>query len=424
MLKSALFISALLGLLISPAGAINPVSETDTLWIDTISAHSGQKVILGVYFSNAEKITGIDAPLAYFYPDLIVDSVSFAGSRAEGRLTTLGIIDSALAQVHIGALEFTLDDTYIDSGRGLLARLFVTIPDGYPQRMIYFDTTTVNTELTFVLYTNEWFTPNFNRGHINNTFAPALNDSIWFDNVETRAGENFEVTVYGLTEIGLSKIVLPFTYTSDNLFIDSISIADTRSQNAANLSTLIDNNLKQALLSIDFFDTQLLPPGTGPLAKIYFSCVTTGTTPFVVLDTMMASDLEMLVHLGPIYDYVKAYPAFSTGSIIIDMTTDINNESTTALPGTLYLAQNYPNPFNPTTTFRFGLPQQSKVYLEVFNILGQRIRILHSGIMPAGEQEIVFDGKNDQGHAISSGIYFYRLKADDKTLIRKMLLVK
>ncbi|MFH1700039.1 MAG: T9SS type A sorting domain-containing protein [Candidatus Zixiibacteriota bacterium] len=424
MLKSTIFISAILIILVSPVWAVNPISDTDTLWIDTISTHSGQKAILGVYFSNAENITGIDAPLVYFYPDLIVDSVSFAGSRTEGRLTTLGIIDPSLARIHIGALELTQDDSFIDPGRGLLARIFVTVPNGYPQRMIYFDTTTVNTELTFVLSTNEWFTPNFNRGYISNAFAPALNDSIWFDNVETKAGDDFEVIIYGLTEIDLSKIVLPFAYPSDNLFIDSISIVETRSQNAANANIIIDNNLKQAMLSLDFYSTQLLPPGIGPLAKIYFSSVTTGTTPFVVLDTTMTPGAEMLTQLGPIYDYVKAYPALGTGSILIDMTTDADDKSAKALPGTLYLSQNYPNPFNPTTTIQFGLPEQLMVSLEVFNVLGQRIKTLHSGIMPAGEKEITFDGKNEQGHSLSSGIYFYRLKTNDKTLIRKMVMIK
>lgn len=423
-MKSTFIISAFIVLLISPVEAVNPVSETDTLWIDTISTHSGQEVVLGVYFSNTDTLTGIDAPLTYFYPDLIADSISFEGSRAEGKLTTIGIIDTALAQVHLGALELGQNDTFIDPGKGLLARLYFTIPDGYPQRMIYLDTMTLQTELTFVLISNEWFTPNFNRGYINNTYSPALKDSIWFDDAETQAGDTFTVNINGFTEIGLSEVVIPFTYPSDNLFIDSISIVDTRSKNAANVNALIDNNLKQAILSLNFFDTQLLMPGAGPLAKIYFSSVTTGITPFVVLDTLMASDLEMLVRLGPIYDYVKAYPEFSAGTVTIDMTTDIDDESTIAIPNTFYLDQNYPNPFNPITTIRFGLPQQTEVVLEVFNVMGQKIKTLHSGIMTAGEKEIVFDGKNSQGNDISSGIYFYRLKTENKTLIRKMILLK
>lgn len=78
---------------------------------------------------------------------------------------------------------------------------------------------------------------------------------------------------------------------------------------------------------------------------------------------------------------------------------------TEALPAIYSLAQNYPNPFNPSTTIRFALPHDSKVRLQVFNVLGQRVAELVNREMKAGNQEVVWDSK------AASGIYFYRLEA-------------
>lgn len=88
------------------------------------------------------------------------------------------------------------------------------------------------------------------------------------------------------------------------------------------------------------------------------------------------------------------------------------------------LFQNYPNPFNPVTKISFYVDQPGKVNLEIFNILGQRVKVLVNGERNVGLYEINWDATNDVGHKVPSGIYFYRLKAGQKTAIRKMMLLK
>jgi hypothetical protein len=88
------------------------------------------------------------------------------------------------------------------------------------------------------------------------------------------------------------------------------------------------------------------------------------------------------------------------------------------------LEQNYPNPFNPVTTITFTLPRQEKVELEVYNLLGKKVRVLLQEQMIAGSHLVQWDGRNDAGESLGSGIYFYRLKAGDFVQTRRMLLLK
>lgn len=96
----------------------------------------------------------------------------------------------------------------------------------------------------------------------------------------------------------------------------------------------------------------------------------------------------------------------------------------TVLPEAFSLDQNYPNPFNPNTMIRFSLPQDCWVKLEVYNLLGQKVKTLVDQMLLAGTKEVVWDGKNQAGALVSSGIYFYRIQTKDFTDIKKMVLVK
>ena len=94
-------------------------------------------------------------------------------------------------------------------------------------------------------------------------------------------------------------------------------------------------------------------------------------------------------------------------------------------PAVFSLADNYPNPFNPTTTLQYALPQAADVALTVYNVLGQPVRTLVAERQNAGRYTVEWDATNDQGHRLSSGLYFYRLQAGGDFLeVKKMLLLK
>lgn len=88
------------------------------------------------------------------------------------------------------------------------------------------------------------------------------------------------------------------------------------------------------------------------------------------------------------------------------------------------LDQNYPNPFNPSTIIGYSLGKRSHVLLEVYNVLGQKIRVLTSGQRNAGRYEVVWDGLDATGQEVGSGIYMYRLQAGAFSEVRTMLLLR
>ncbi len=91
---------------------------------------------------------------------------------------------------------------------------------------------------------------------------------------------------------------------------------------------------------------------------------------------------------------------------------------------TMQLHQNIPNPFNPETTIGFELPKRKKVSLQIFNAKGQLVKTLLAREKEAGNHQVKWDGTSISGQEATSGIFFYRLKAGEQTVIRKMLLLK
>jgi hypothetical protein len=97
---------------------------------------------------------------------------------------------------------------------------------------------------------------------------------------------------------------------------------------------------------------------------------------------------------------------------------------TPSLPLNYILYQNYPNPFNPATTVRFQVPQTSNVTVDIYNMLGQKIRTLFQSQVQRGNYSVSWDGRNDAGVQMSSGTYIYRMTAGAFVQAKKMVLMK
>ena len=104
--------------------------------------------------------------------------------------------------------------------------------------------------------------------------------------------------------------------------------------------------------------------------------------------------------------------------------TDVEQDKAASLPTSLALIGNYPNPFNPSTNIVFELPRQTRVSVDIYNISGALVRRVLENSMPAGRHTVSWDGVDQYGAQVSSGVYLVQLKAGDNLLVRKVLLMR
>jgi len=108
--------------------------------------------------------------------------------------------------------------------------------------------------------------------------------------------------------------------------------------------------------------------------------------------------------------------------------TDVRNINQGVIPKDYSLAQNYPNPFNANTQITFALPKSGNTILEIYNVLGQKVSTLLNEYLTAGTKTVNWDGRDDRGTGVPSGIYFYRLTSkngpDQFIQTKKMMVIK
>lgn len=114
---------------------------------------------------------------------------------------------------------------------------------------------------------------------------------------------------------------------------------------------------------------------------------------------------------------------FFIDDISLDVVTGIDDQIV-GVATDFALMQNYPNPFNPSTTLSYQLPGTATVDLKIYNLAGQEIKTLVSETQTAGPHQVVWDGKDEAGRQVASGIYLYRLRAGDMAITKKMTMLK
>ena len=148
--------------------------------------------------------------------------------------------------------------------------------------------------------------------------------------------------------------------------------------------------------------------------ELDISLADTNTIGYYTL-TITATEMDR----GKALEHSKNVTLEVTDDSGVDDWTDNTNR-----PERCVLFQNHPNPFNPETKISYFLPKPSYVKLTVYNVLGQRVRTLFDGHQDSGTHTVLWDGKREDGTSLSSGIYFYRMQADDFRETKKMSLMK
>jgi hypothetical protein len=116
--------------------------------------------------------------------------------------------------------------------------------------------------------------------------------------------------------------------------------------------------------------------------------------------------------------------SFSADAMLNENSQPLGAVEIAAVPTEFALQLNYPNPFNPSTTIKYQIAVDANVTLDVYNLAGQKIRTLVSNEQKAGYYSVVWDGRNDAGQTVSSGLYLYRVHAGSFVATHKMLLIK
>jgi hypothetical protein len=115
----------------------------------------------------------------------------------------------------------------------------------------------------------------------------------------------------------------------------------------------------------------------------------------------------------------------TNGSILVPVTQQTIDES---MPSVFSLSQNYPNPFNPETIIRYGIPTQAsggvKVSLRIYNLKGQLVRTVVDEEKHPGHHQILWDGRDEAGAEVATGLYIYAISAGDFSAAKKMLMLK
>ncbi|MCD6161234.1 MAG: T9SS type A sorting domain-containing protein [candidate division Zixibacteria bacterium] len=117
-------------------------------------------------------------------------------------------------------------------------------------------------------------------------------------------------------------------------------------------------------------------------------------------------------------------PIIVDGSITVGDGVGVDDAAQTSLPNKYALAQNYPNPFNPETKIDYQLPEAGFVKLDIFNILGQRVKTLVDEYKEAGYYQTRWNGFNESGRTVPSGVYFYNMSTEKFSQTKKMLMLK
>jgi hypothetical protein len=145
-------------------------------------------------------------------------------------------------------------------------------------------------------------------------------------------------------------------------------------------------------------------------------------TPYAQLTGNYDADFIWTVYADDGWDVVQASNGPRSISVDIGWYLGMNDEA--VIPDVFALHQNYPNPFNPVTTIRYDIPEQALVRIDIYNILGQKVAVLVEGLHEPGFHAVRWNGTNMYGNALSSGMYFYHIKAGDFRNVKKLLLVK
>jgi hypothetical protein len=223
--------------------------------------------------------------------------------------------------------------------------------------------------------------------------------TVKLDKTSLIPGQSGEVSVLADLQIPVAGVQLEFSYSPNEVTFSPPALTE-RSQD---------------------FTIRYKDDGKGKLIVLLFNLsgktINTGSGTILNLPAEVNSSVQKPEQLN--LSISEVYMA-DKGAALISV------ENASALPKAFQLKQNYPNPFNPNTTIEFIIPAEAPVHttLKVYNLLGQEVKLLIDEVKTPGNHQVIWDGTNSFGEKVSSGIYLYRMVAENFKDTKKMVLLK
>jgi bacillolysin len=355
------------------------MSEFVVLPNDPQHDHGGVHINSGIpnkAFYNVASVTGRSKAGLIWYRALTVyltNNSQFADCRNACLSAATDLFGNGSAEYNAVASGFTA--VGIGGGSGTTYNL--TYDDGSPATSVYDNA--ANWELAVR------FTPPVSDVNITNV-------KVYISGDNASGTGHFTLKMYhanGAGNLPGTQIITPYSYTPSIIGWQSFDLTGAAAPGDFYVSAQYDAT-NQPLIGADY------PPGN---QKAY---------------EYDGATWAKLVSPNDYTLFMRATVTSTTGVIEID----------TRVPEKFEILQNYPNPFNPTTTIRYSLPNYSNVRIIVFDVSGKQVAELVNNYQNPGTYKATWNGKNDNGSDVSSGMYFYRIVSGDFTSVKKLLLLR
>lgn len=437
------------------------VPEKDTIKIESVTAEPGQQVEVPVYLHNIAEVAAFSIPLGFDQTVLTCDSVSFAGTRVDYINVVTSSIDSINGQVLLGMVVFV--EEFLQPGDGIVAKMYMSIDPNATEQVTSIDSL--------------FFPPSGEYG-IFDIASSLIKPEFIKSNIFISLSPEGDANGSGTIDVGDAVYLVNYCFKGQRPPIPD-QAGDANSDEDVNVGDvvyLINHIFRhgpppgakpQTSTSPVYYYTEEIPGKNGSEFRLYINsdvalggvqCEFTESGEYLSISDVTAGELVEGLDIyggksGNSYRYglvdLDGMGEVRTGEgmlLSLKYNRALNFEMNSfmvfdkfgnelpvyngrgdkpdVLPAFYSLDQNYPNPFNPSTTIKYAIANECFVKLSVYNILGQKVIDLVNKNQKPGAYKVIWEGNNNAGSQVASGVYFYRLKTDEYTDSKKMILLK